>query len=165
MNRPFIVWVTQAIMLMMLFIIPMSVINSFSACLKLEGRCWTPNFVLEVALVIGIFSTIALGFWGLQHRKNYGRWLGVLVLAGFTAIVLSSDSSKMVYHFMLHGNHDLPKLYPKSYYKDFPLNQWSPTQRGLVIDAFVTISLNLLLIVSTLYLAFSKSIKAFFVSN
>ncbi|KAM3114594.1 hypothetical protein [Phormidesmis sp. 146-33] len=165
MNRPFIVWVTQALMLMMLFIILVSLVKSFSACSQLEGHCWTLNFGLEVALVAGIFSAIALGFWGLQHRKLYGRWIGVLVLAGFTAIILSSDSSKMAYHFILHGSKDLPKLYPKSYYKDFPFNRWFPTPKSLIVDVSTTIFLNILSIVATLYLAFSKSIKAFFVSK
>jgi hypothetical protein len=73
-------------------------------------------------------------------------------LVGFTAIIFSTDSSKMAYHFILHGSEDLPKLYPESYYNDFPLNQWAPTQRGLIVEASVTIFLNTLLSVSSLYL-------------
>ncbi len=113
----------------------------------------------------GYLTLAAIGLWGLQRRKKYGRWIGILFWAGFVAILLSSDSSRMVYHFILHGSHDLPKLYPKSYYKDFPMNRFYPTHAGLVIDALATISVNLLFVALAAHFSLAKTVQQFFSSH
>lgn len=164
-GRPISVWITQALLLLMLFLGLGATIQSFQICPISESAFCSIGLsqrLLELSLVGGYSTLAVVGFWGLQRRRKYGRWIGILFWASFIVILLSSNGSRMVYHFILHGSHDLPTLYPRTYYKDFPMNQFYPTHSGLVINAFATIFTNLLFVALATHFLLAKSVRQFF---
>ncbi|MBW4691748.1 MAG: hypothetical protein KME27_08245 [Lyngbya sp. HA4199-MV5] len=164
-RRPASVWITQILLLFTVLLSLRAVVISFQLCpISASEACpiGLTQRLLELIFAVVYLTLAIVGLWGLQRRKKYGRWLGILFWAGFVAVLLSSDGSRMVYHFILHGSHDLPKLYPREYYKDFPMNRFYPTHSGLVIDAFSTIFVNLLFVALAAHFSLAKTVRQFF---
>ena len=97
--------------------------------------------LLVYSVMLGVVLLLAIAFWGLAKRKNYGRWLGVLSLLLFWGLLI------------------LLKLRrpsgPHQYYE-----YDNPAQlAGAVIVQVVLHTLILLLI---LRLSFSKRVSEFF---
>lgn len=164
-SRPASVWITQILLLLTVLPGLRAVINSFQRCPIFASEACPVGLnqrLFDLIFAVVYLTLIVVGLWGLQRRKKYGRWLGILFWAVFIAVLLSSDSSRMVYHFILHGSDDLPNLYPRAYYKDFPMNRFYPTHSGLVTDAFTTVFANLLFVALAIHFSFAKTVRQFF---
>lgn len=167
-SRPASVWITQVLLLFIVLSGLGAVVKSFQVCPISESEICSVGLTqrfFELIFAGGYLTSGVVGLWGLQRRKKYGRWIGILVWTALIVTVLSSNETRMVYHFILYGSHDLPKLYPGAYYKDFPMNRFYPTHSGLVINSVLSILFNLLLVALAAHFSLAKTVRQFFSSQ
>lgn len=67
-------------------------------------NCWSLSRIPYLVGVFGAFLPIGLAFWGLQNIKQYGRWLGAIVLvAVMGAGMTRSHYFRLVYSAIFEG--------------------------------------------------------------
>jgi thiol:disulfide interchange protein len=86
MKRPPTIWLNQAIFgLLLLF----AFLTNFVVLLTHLGEEFSiVRTLLVYSMMLGVVLLLAIAFWGLARRKNYGRWLGILSLLLFWGLLI-----------------------------------------------------------------------------
>jgi hypothetical protein len=98
--RPPSVWITQALLVPFLIstaiALPIALFQCFSA--EQTQSCSSPIIVTSFATGLFSFVLVLLTFWGLQKRKQYGRWLAVILLVGGMVVAIAdSHTLQLIY--------------------------------------------------------------------
>ncbi len=158
-KRPPSVRTTQAILLLFLIPFLFGVLSPLARCLLSSGsKCPSMGILIRVILIFGGVLTISFfTFWGLQRRKGYGKWLGVISLALLLGVLLMGESSRVIYGYILSGG-AARRTMPAGYYEHSTDTQW-------IAGATFTVALHLSLLFLIFRLAFGGSAKRFFQSR
>ncbi len=81
-RRPLSVWLTQALFLMVILQFSIALLFMLFLCFskgELED-CWSPSRISYLVGSSGEVLLTGVAFWGLQNRKQYGKWLGAIAL-------------------------------------------------------------------------------------
>ncbi|HKO45892.1 MAG TPA: hypothetical protein VJU84_21625 [Pyrinomonadaceae bacterium] len=142
MKRPPIIWLTQSLLILFaLLLLSAFVLNVVVLLTHWGNELSIVRIMIVYAVWLSIVVLLAVAFWGLAKRKNYGRWLGVLSLLFFWGLIILIKLRR-----------------PSGPYQYYEYD--NPAQlAGAVIIQVVLHGLILLLI---LRLAFSKSVREFF---
>jgi hypothetical protein len=142
MKRPPTIWLTQALVIIFGLLILSAFLINFVVLLTHLGEEFSiVRTLLVYAVMLGVVLLLAITFWGLAKRKNYGRWLSVLFLLLFWGLLLLLKLRR-----------------PSGPYQYYEYD--NPAQlAGAVIVQVLLHGLILLLI---LRLSFSKSVREFF---
>lgn len=100
-RRPLSVWLTQALFLMVILQFAITLLLMLFLCFSKGGLedCWSPSRIFYLVGSFGALMLIGLAFWGLQNRKQYGRWLGAIILVSSIAV----GTTRSHYFQMLYG--------------------------------------------------------------
>jgi hypothetical protein len=142
MKRPPTIWLTQALVVIFGLLILFAFLINFVVLLTHLGEEFSiVRMLLVFAVMLSVVLLLAITFWGLAKRKNYGRWLSVLFLLLLWGLLLLMKLRR-----------------PSGPYQYYEYD--NPTQlAGAVIVQVLLHGLILLLI---LRLSFSKSVREFF---
>ncbi|UBF25078.1 hypothetical protein K9N68_26105 [Kovacikia minuta CCNUW1] len=113
-KRPLSVWITQILVLFTLIPgIGLTILHLFECFLPMTATvCWSPQGAIEILSANTFLLMLVLTFWGLQKRKQYGKWLGIIVLTVLTiALLLRSEYLQVIYRFILFGQQIPPPPY------------------------------------------------------
>jgi hypothetical protein len=142
MKRPPTIWLTQALLIVFGLLLLFAFLINFVVLLTHLGEEFSiVRTLLVYSMMLGVVLLLAIAFWGLARRKNYGRWLGILSLLLFWGLLI------------------LMKLrHPSGPYQYYEYD--NPAQlAGAVI---VQVLLHGLILFLILRLSFSKSVREFF---
>ena len=142
MKRPPTIWLTQALVIIFALLILFAFLVNFVVLLTHLGEEFSiVRTLLVYAVMLGVVLLLAIAFWGLAKRKNYGRWLSVSLLLLFWGLLILMKLRR-----------------PSGPYQYYEYD--NPAQlAGAVIVQVLLHGLILLLI---LRLSFSKSVREFF---
>ena len=142
MKRPPIIWLTQSLLILFALLLLSAFVLNVAVLLTHWGNeVSVVRIVIVYAVWLSIVLLLAIAFWGMAKRKNYGRWLGVLSLLLFWGLMILIKLRR-----------------PSGPYQYYEYD--NPAQlAGAVIVQVVLHGLILLLI---LRLSFAKSVKEFF---
>ncbi len=142
MKRPPTIWLTQALVIIFGLLILFAFLINFVVLLTHLGEEFSiVRTLLVYVVMLGVVLLLAIAFWGLAKRRNYGRWLSVFLLLLFWGplVLIQLRRPSGPYQYYEYDN---------------------PTQiAGAVIVQVLLHGLILLLI---LRLSFSKTVKEFF---
>jgi hypothetical protein len=155
-KRPASVWITQVLCLF----------NSIPALLGASvplarivanGLFLRPSLDLLrfILLVVGAGIAPLIAFWGLQKRKVYGKWLGVLVLLFLVAKQFMTKEGLAPYIYLLTKD--------RSVYDSIFIHQAS--EMTIIAQSVLYIIIQALLISLMLRLAIGKPANQFFHDN
>jgi hypothetical protein len=152
-RRPGTVWIVQIIVCVVLLTLVVGGALGFWNILSKQTAYSPIQLVIELvfftARLAAILALPFLAFRGLQHRKAYGRWLGLLIL-----IALLGEEIAMHPNPFSLGQDDCGK-------GPLPCFQYSnPDQEMGAATARILIEISLFVLISRM--AFAKSVKAFF---
>ena len=89
MKRPPSIWLTQALVIIFGLLILFAFLINFVVLLTHLGEEFSiVRTLLAYAMMLGVVLLLAIAFWGLAKRKNYGKWLGVLSLLLFWVLLI-----------------------------------------------------------------------------
>jgi hypothetical protein len=164
-KRPLSVWVTQILVLFTLIPgIGLTILHVFSCFLPIGvSLCWSAKGLIEIGLASGFLIMLALALWGLQKRKKYGKWFGVIVLTIMAVgLILRSEYVQVISRSLLFGQ----PLPPPPYYgwKGLmePYSYGYSSYSDLVTKAAFEIISRILFVLLIINLAFAKSVQRFF---
>jgi len=142
MKRPPIIWLTQSLLILFALLLLSAFLLNVAVLLTHWGNELSiVRIMIVYAVWLSIVLLLAVAFWGLAKRKNYGRWLGVLSLLLFWGLLILMKLRR-----------------PSGPYQYYEYD--NPAQlAGAVIVQGVLHGLILLLI---LRLSFSESVREFF---
>jgi hypothetical protein len=158
-KRPPSVWITQAILPFFLIPILFGGISPIVRCLlSSTSRCPSVEILFRAFFVFGGVLTISFfTFWGLQRRKRYGKWLGVISLALLLGLLLRSEHSRVIYGYILSGG-QVRRAMPGGYYE-------YSNDAQLLGAATFTALLHMSLLFLIFRLAIARPAKRFFQSG
>ena len=123
-----------------------------------SSKCSSLEILLRAIFVFGGISTISFfTFWGLQRRKRYGKWLGVISLALLLGLQLSGEQSRVLYAYIFSGG-NVRRAMPAGYH-DYS----NDTQLNTAATFIALLHLSLLFLIFRL--AFARASKRFFKSG
>ncbi len=105
LTRPLSVWLIQAILVLggvqmalsLLLAVGFCVIREFQACLA-------PSRLTIFLSATIVLSIMWVTFWGLQRRRQYGRWLAVgFLVVGMFGLITNSPYFQLVYRSVSQG--------------------------------------------------------------
>lgn len=105
-RRPLSVWLTQALFSMVILQFSIALSLMLFLCFSKGGLedCWSPSSISHLVGSFGALMLIGLAFWGLQNRKQYGRWLGAIILVtAMCAGITSSHYFQLFYSAIVRG--------------------------------------------------------------
>lgn len=142
MKRPPIIWLTQSLLILFaLLLLSAFVLNMVVLLTHWGNELSIVRIMIVYAVWLSIVVLLAVAFWGLAKRKNYGRWLGVLSLLFFWGLIVLIKLRR-----------------PSGPYQYYEYD--NPAQlAGAVI---VQVLLHGLVLFLILRLSFSKSVREFF---
>lgn len=80
-QRPTSVWITQVLLVFGIGSTVLAIAATIAACFFTEtSQCSSLSGQLQLLLGLVLGTMMLVAFRGLQHRKNYGRWLGAAFL-------------------------------------------------------------------------------------
>ncbi len=89
MKRPPTIWLTQSLLILFALLLLSAFLLNVAVLLTHLGNEFSIVRILIVyAVWLSIVLLLAVAFWGLAKRKNYGRWLGVLSLLFFWGLMI-----------------------------------------------------------------------------
>ncbi len=103
-KRPLSVWITQILALFTLIPgIGLTILHLFGCLLPMGATaCSSTKGIIEILAAGSFLVMLIFTFWGLQKRKKYGKWLGIIVLTVLTiALILRSEYLQVVGRFLL----------------------------------------------------------------
>jgi hypothetical protein len=103
-KRPLSVWLTQALLFFTILQLSFSILLGLFACLSQTVSCPPQLMASRFILAAGTAGILLIAFRGLQHRKRYGRWLGIIFLS-IVVIggVLNSRYFQLIYHSIIQA--------------------------------------------------------------
>jgi uncharacterized membrane protein len=109
-RRPLSVWLTQALFLMVIVQFAIALLLMVFFCfLKGEmGDCFASSRISYLVRAFGAFLLMSLAFWGLQKRKQYGRWLGVIILVASTLVSITRSHYFQLFYDAIVEGQSLP---------------------------------------------------------
>jgi hypothetical protein len=142
MKRPPIVWLTQSLLILFALLLLSAFLLNVAVLLTHWGNELSiVRIMIIYAVWLSIVLLLAVAFWGLAKRKNYGRWLSVLSLLFFWGLIILIKLRR-----------------PSGPYQYYEYD--NPAQlAGAVI---VQVLLHGLILFLILRLSFSKSVREFF---
>ena len=142
MKRPLSVWLTQAlVMIFGLLILSALLLNVVVLLSRLGDELSIVRTLLVYGAMLGVVLLLAITFWGLVKRKNYGRWLSVFLLLLFWGLLVLMKLRRPSGPYQYHEYDNAAQL------------------AGAV---FVQILLHGLILLLLVRLSFSKSVREFF---
>ena len=143
MKRPPTIWLTQSLLMLFALLFLSAFLLNLAVLLTHLGEKFSiVRTLIAYAVMLGMVLVLAVAFWGLAKRKNYGRWLGVLSL------------------LLLWGLIILIKLRPPP---AGPLQYYEYNNPAQVAGAaIVQVLLHGFFLLLILRLSFSKSVRDFF---
>ena len=145
-RRPPVVWLTQGITVFLLLVV---------AFVTLNRLVRTPHRVFAAGPILITGASLLLliaAFLGMQRRRPYGRWLGVLVLGIFLAQSLITPRSRLLYSFLLGDRSAAERL------ANFGYSSLTQLQTA----AGTNLCLNATVLAALLYLVLSPKMSAYF---
>ena len=89
MKRPPTIWLTQSLLILFaLLLLSAFLLNVAVLLTHLGNELSIVRILIVYAIWLSIVLLLAVAFWGLAKRKNYGRWLGVLSLLFFWGLII-----------------------------------------------------------------------------
>src|SRR5262245_7951381 len=158
-KRPPSVLITQAILLLFLILSFYGGLSLIVRCLPSStSKCPPTEILLRAIFVFGGISTILFfAFLGLQRRKRYGKWLGVISLALLLGLLLRGEQSRVIYGYIFSGG-NVRRAMPEGYYE-------FSNDTQLISAATFTVLQHLSLLFLIFRLAFAMPAKRFFQSG
>jgi Heparan-alpha-glucosaminide N-acetyltransferase, catalytic len=102
--RPPSVWITQCFVMISGLSLILSIAVSLSRCdiAPPPFNCSSPFLMRSLVINFIALAIVCVTFWGLQKRKHYGKWLGLMFL---TLLIISifaeCEYLQLIYHSML----------------------------------------------------------------
>ncbi|NHZ89137.1 hypothetical protein F2P45_08915 [Massilia sp. CCM 8733] len=86
-KRPLSVWLLLLVLAVIALLIAFGAISSIWMLIALPG--WmNVRFMVDVAIRLAMVAFFVGALIGVAQRRRWGRWLGLLVIAGLTLMVL-----------------------------------------------------------------------------
>ena len=81
-HRPPSIWITQVLLVLPLINLVVALLFSLFQCSSAESsfNSSSPSTIYALLPVCLALALLFLTVWGLQKRKNYGKWLAVSLL-------------------------------------------------------------------------------------
>ncbi len=158
MKRPPSVWIAQTLVLFFGLVVIFGLLANIGAVIKQmtitsqTGALWGRLLSLLLGLLIAIM--IVAVFWGLQKRKQYGRWGGILIIGLIFLVNAISPSSRLLYSALRNGLSTTESL-PSPYYN-------FDNQPQLIGGIIANLTIQLLLLLLICRLAFAQKVRRFF---
>jgi hypothetical protein len=142
MKRPSIVWLTQSLLILFAVL----VLSAFLLNVAILLTHWDSDLsivriIIVYAVWLSIVLLLAVAFWGMAKRRNYGRWLGVLSLLLFWGFLILMKLQR-----------------PSGPYKYYEFDNTAQLAGAVAVQ----VVLHGLILVLILRLSFSKSVREFF---
>jgi hypothetical protein len=108
-KRPVSVWITQILLAVGILLAPIFLIRQLFelfSCFLTNGlqQCLTLDRTINLIGGCLLFILVLLAFWGLQKRKQYGKWLGLLFLVlMMMAAITGSSYFQLIYRAIASG--------------------------------------------------------------
>jgi hypothetical protein len=113
-KRPLSVWITQILALFTLIPgIGLTILQLFGCFLPMGATaCLSTKGIIEILAAGSFVVMLVFTFWGLQKRKKYGKWLGIIVLTVLTiALIFRSEYLPVISRFLLFRQQIPPPPY------------------------------------------------------
>lgn len=90
-KRPMTIWLTQMLLVIFLLLDTFLIVNALIYAFTAEGTAWGVRQILFLFVELATLVILIKAFWGLARKKTYGRWLSLVILIFFWAIMLLSQ--------------------------------------------------------------------------
>ena len=155
-KRPLAIWITQGLIAILflrnlagiMLILAVDTPKTGSLDVRLFQISYTAAFLLVLAIAL----------WGLQKRREYGRWIALIALVGVLAQSFYGQHSRVIWRYLLHGEH---LRLNDSDSESTGYIEYSYDQQ-LAVAATLEVFFIILLIVLITLLVFNKGVRRFF---
>ena len=90
-KRPVTVWLTQMLLVILLLLDIFLIVNALFYAFTEERTAWGFRQVLVLIIELATLAMLITAFWGLATKRMYGRWLSLIMLIFWWAIMLLSQ--------------------------------------------------------------------------
>ncbi|PSB20325.1 hypothetical protein C7B65_07720 [Phormidesmis priestleyi ULC007] len=167
-RRPLSVWLTQALFLMVILQFSIALLLMVFLCFSKDEikDCFSLSRIPYLVGSFGAFLLIGLAFWGLQNRKQYGRWLGAIILVASMVVGITRSHYFQLFYGAVFEGQPLPvppyKCWETNVLKVDQTSCGYSSYSDLVLQGVLDLFPDILLGFLALRLIFGRAVKRFF---